>query len=148
MKFILKWTFVRCEPKFFESRLTEQTANAVAGYPCVCAFVNYRLDSKTLQAISANGTRLIALRSAGSNHVDLESARALGLRVVRVPEYSPDAVAEHAVAFILSLNRKIHRAYNRVSEGNFSLDGQVGFDLYKKTLGVVEQEESVLFWQR
>lgn len=125
------------EIAFFESRLTEQTANAVAGYPCVCAFVNDRLDSKTLQAISANGTRLIALRSAGFNHVDLESARDFGLQVVRVPEYSPHAVAEHAVALILSLNRKIHRAYNRVREGNFSLDGLVGFDLYKKTVGVV-----------
>ena len=122
---------------FFELRLSDQTANVAAGYPCICAFVNDRLDSKTLHTLAAGGTRLIALRSAGFNHVDLESARALGLRVVRVPEYSPHAVAEHAVALILSLNRKIHRAYSRVREGNFSLDGLVGFDLYKKTVGVV-----------
>ncbi|HEY8269387.1 MAG TPA: 2-hydroxyacid dehydrogenase [Pseudobdellovibrionaceae bacterium] len=125
------------EITFFETRLTEQTANLAAGYPCVCAFVNDRLDSKTLRIIAASGTRLIALRSAGFNHVDLEAASDLDLRIVRVPEYSPYAVAEHAVALILSLNRKIPRAYNRVREGNFSLDGLVGFDLHKKTAGIV-----------
>lgn len=122
---------------FFETRLTEQTANLAGGYPCVCAFVNDRLNGKILQTISESGTRLIALRSAGFNHVDLESARDFGLRIVRVPEYSPHAVAEHAVALILSLNRKIHRAYGRVRESNFSLDGLVGFDLYEKTVGIV-----------
>lgn len=122
---------------FFEARLTEQTANLALGYPCVCAFVNDRLDRKTLATLAAGGTRLISLRSAGFNHVDLAAARDLELRVARVPEYSPHAVAEHAVALILSLNRNIHRAYNRVREGNFSLDGLVGFDLYKKTVGVV-----------
>lgn len=125
------------EIAFFETRLTDQTVNLASGYPCVCAFVNDRLGEKSLRALSAGGTRLIALRSAGFNHVDLSSAHALGLRVVRVPEYSPHAVAEHAVALILSLNRKIHRAYNRVREGNFSLDGLVGFDLNMKTVGVV-----------
>lgn len=125
------------EIAFFETRLTDQTANLASGYPCVCAFVNDRLDKKSLQSLAAGGTRLIALRSAGFNHVDLASAQALGLRIVRVPEYSPYAVAEHAVALILSLNRKIHRAYNRVREGNLSLDGLVGFDLNKKTAGVV-----------
>ncbi|MGE3975862.1 MAG: 2-hydroxyacid dehydrogenase [Bdellovibrionales bacterium] len=125
------------EITFFETRLTEQTANLASGYPCVCAFVNDRLDKKTLQSLAGGGARLIALRSAGFNHVDLDSAQTLGLRIVRVPEYSPHAVAEHAVALILSLNRKIHRAYNRVREGNFSLDGLVGFDLYKKTVGVI-----------
>jgi D-lactate dehydrogenase len=103
----------------------------------VCAFVNDHLDKKTLQTLAAGGTQLIALRSAGFNHVDLASAQTLGLRVARVPEYSPHAVAEHAVALILSLNRKIHRAYNRVREGNFSLNGLVGFDLNKKTVGVI-----------
>lgn len=125
------------EIAFFETRLTDQTANLASGYPCVCVFVNDRLDEKSLRALSAGGTRLIALRSAGFNHVDLASAQTLGLRVVRVPEYSPHAVAEHAVALILSLNRKIHRAYNRVREGNFSLDGLVGFDLNKKTVGII-----------
>lgn len=127
----------RHEISFFETRLTNQTANLASGYPCVCAFVNDRLDKKILQTLAADGTRLIALRSAGFNHVDLVSAQALGIRVVRVPEYSPYAVAEHAVALILSLNRKIHRAYNRVRENNFSLDGLVGFDLNKKTVGII-----------
>lgn len=125
------------EISFFETRLTEQTFNLAVGYPAVCAFVNDRLDKTILQALSAGGTRLIALRSAGFNHVDLTTAQALGLKVVRVPEYSPYAVAEHALALMLSLNRKIHRAYNRVREGNFSLDGLVGFDLHKKPVGVI-----------
>ena len=125
------------EITFFDGRLTEQTANFAIGYPCVCAFVNDRLDSKNLRTLSTGGTQLIALRSAGFNHVNLESARDLGLRIVRVPEYSPYAVAEHAMTLILSLNRKICRAYNRVREGNFSLDGLVGFDLHKKTVGIV-----------
>jgi D-lactate dehydrogenase len=127
----------RHEITFFETRLTEQSANLAAGFPCVCAFVNDRLHRNTLQLLSSSGTKLIALRSAGFNHVDLKAAQEFGLKVVRVPEYSPHAVAEHAVALILSLNRKIHRAYNRVRESNFSLDGLVGFDLYKKPIGLV-----------
>lgn len=122
---------------FFETRLTERTANLASGYSCVCAFVNDSLDKKTLQVLAASGIQLVALRSAGFNHVDLDSAQSVGIRIVRVPEYSPHAVAEHAVTLILSLNRKIHRAYNRVREGNFSLDGLVGFDLNKKTVGVI-----------
>lgn len=125
------------EITFFETRLTEQSANLAVGFPCVCAFVNDRLNRQTLQILSSNGTKLIALRSAGFNHVDLKAAHELGIKVVRVPEYSPHAVAEHTVALILSLNRKIHRAYNRVRESNFSLDGLVGFDLYRKTVGIV-----------
>lgn len=122
---------------YFENRLTEQTVHLAQEYPCVCAFVNDRLNAKTLQTLAENGTRLIALRSAGFNHVDLEAAQKLNLKVVRVPEYSPYAVAEHAVALILSLNRKIHRAYARVKEANFSLHGLVGFDLHQKTVGIV-----------
>lgn len=125
------------EITFFETRLTEQSANLAAGFPCICAFVNDRLDRNTLQILSSNGTKLIALRSAGFNHVDLKAAHEFGLKVVRVPEYSPHAVAEHAVALILSLNRKIHRAYNRVRESNFSLEDLVGFDLFKKSVGLV-----------
>jgi D-lactate dehydrogenase len=125
------------EITFFETRLTEATANVAHSYPCVCAFVNDKLNTKTLEILARNGTKLIALRSAGYNHIDLAAADKLGLKVVRVPEYSPHAVAEHAVALILAMNRKIHRAYNRVREGNFSLDGLVGFDLYKKTVGVI-----------
>ncbi|MNY41606.1 D-lactate dehydrogenase [compost metagenome] len=90
-----------------------------------------------LERLAAGGTRLIALRSAGYNHVDLATAKRLGLAVVRVPAYSPHAVAEHAVALILALNRRLHRAYNRTREGDFSLHGLTGFDLVGKTVGVV-----------
>lgn len=122
---------------FFEHRLTERTAPSAAGFPAVCAFVNDRLDAGTLKILRDGGTRLIALRSAGFNHVDLPAAAALGLRVVRVPAYSPHAVAEHAVALILCLNRKLCRASARVRDLNFSLDGLVGFDLHGKTVGLV-----------
>lgn len=125
------------EMVFFEPRLTFETSPLAAGFPAICVFVNDKLDEKTLSAIANGGTRLIALRSAGYNNVDLAAARNLGLTVVRVPAYSPHAVAEHAVALILALNRKIHRAYARVREGNFSLDGLLGFDLYERTVGIV-----------
>lgn len=122
---------------FFEPRLTVQTAGLAAGFPAVCAFVNDTLDAPCLQALAAGGTRLVALRSAGFNQVDLPEAERLGLRVCRVPEYSPEAVAEHAVALVLTLNRKVHRAYARVREWNFSLDGLVGFDLHGKTVALI-----------
>lgn len=122
---------------YFETRLTEQSANLAAGFPCVCAFVNDRLNRNTLKTLATNGTKLIALRSAGFNHVDLKAVEEFGMQVVRVPEYSPYAVAEHAMALILSLNRKIHRAHNRVREGNFSLEGLVGFDLHGKKVGLI-----------
>lgn len=99
--------------------------------------MNDDLDEKNLETLSKIGVKLIALRSAGYNHVNLESLKNLGLKVVYVPEYSPNAIAEHAVALILSLNRKIHRAHNRVRENNFSLDGLMGFDLNKKTVGII-----------
>jgi D-lactate dehydrogenase len=121
----------------FEVRLSEQTASLAAGFPVVCAFVNDRLGASVLEKLASGGTRLIALRCAGFNNVDLEAAAKWGIRVARVPEYSPHAVAEHAVALILSLDRKIHRAHARVREGNFSLEGLVGFDLHGKTVGVV-----------
>jgi D-lactate dehydrogenase len=122
---------------FFESRLTVQTAALARGFDVACSFVNDQLDRAALTILRDDGVRLIALRSAGYNHVDLDAAAELGLRVVRVPEYSPHAVAEHAVALVLALDRKIHRAYARVREGNFSLDGLLGFDLYRKTIGIV-----------
>lgn len=125
------------ELTFLEPRLTRETASLAAGFPAVCAFVNDRVDAAALRVLRDGGTRLIALRSAGYNHVDLDEAGRLGLVVVRVPEYSPHAVAEHTVALILSLNRKIHRAYNRVREANFALDGLVGFDLFGKVCGIV-----------
>ncbi|GGC05232.1 lactate dehydrogenase [Novosphingobium endophyticum] len=99
--------------------------------------MNDQLGREVLEDLAANGTRLIALRSAGFNHVDLEAARSLGLTVARVPAYSPEAVAEHTVALILSLNRKTHKAYARVREGNFALEGLLGFDLCGRTVGIV-----------
>jgi D-lactate dehydrogenase len=122
---------------FFEPRLTAQTARLAQGFMAVCSFVNDKVDAAALEVLHGGGTRLVALRSAGYNHVDLVAAGRLGIRVVRVPEYSPYAVAEHAVALVLALNRRIHQAYSRVRDWNFSLDGLVGFDLHGKTVGVV-----------
>jgi D-lactate dehydrogenase len=122
---------------FLEPRLTRETAPLARSHPVVCSFVNDRVDDATLEVLRDGGTRLVALRSAGYNHIDLAAAARLGLPVVRVPEYSPHAVAEHAVGLVLALNRKIHRAYARVREWNFSLDGLVGFDLHGKTVGIV-----------
>jgi D-lactate dehydrogenase len=122
---------------FFEPRLTEETTVLAAQFPAVCVFVNDQLNATVLSALAGQGTRLIALRSAGFNNVDLIAARDLGLTAVRVPAYSPYAVAEHTVGLILTLNRKIHRAYARVREGNFSLDGLLGFDLHGRTVGVI-----------
>jgi D-lactate dehydrogenase len=113
------------------------TAPLAEGFPAVCAFVNDQLDAEVLNALHDGGTRLIALRSAGFNHVDLARAASLGMRVARVPAYSPYAVAEHAVALILTLNRKLHRAYARVREGNFSLDGLLGFEVHGSTVGII-----------
>ncbi len=123
--------------QFHEFRLTAETAASVAGAQAVCVFVNDRLDRACLEQLHRAGVRLVALRCAGFNNVDLAAAKSLGLAVVRVPAYSPHAVAEHAVALLLALNRKLHRAYNRVREHNFSLSGLVGFDLHGKTVGVV-----------
>jgi D-lactate dehydrogenase len=122
---------------FLEARLTAATAPLAAGHDAVCAFVNDRLDAAALGVLRGAGIRLVALRSAGYNHVDLEAAARLELPVVRVPEYSPHAVAEHAIGLVLALDRKIHRAYARVREWNFALDGLVGFDLHGKTAGIV-----------
>lgn len=122
---------------FFEPRLTVDTAPLAADFPAVCAFVNDELDRPVLELLSGYGTRLIALRSAGFNNVELGAAADLGITVVRVPAYSPHAVAEHTVGLMLALNRQLPRAYNRVREGNFSLDGLLGFDLHGKTVGVI-----------
>jgi D-lactate dehydrogenase len=118
-------------------RLTVETASSAESADAVCVFVNDRLDRDCLTKISGLGVKLIALRCAGFNNVDRSAACELGLTVVRVPAYSPHAVAEHTVALLLALNRKIHRAYNRVREQNFSLSGLVGFDLHGKTVGIV-----------
>jgi len=122
---------------FFEPRLTAETANLAAGFPAVCVFINDKVDAAVLKTLASNGTKLIALRSAGFNNVDLDVASELGMTIVRVPAYSPYAVAEFAVGLILMLNRKLYKAYNRVRDDNFSLDGLLGFDLYGSTVGVV-----------
>ncbi|UCG22672.1 MAG: 2-hydroxyacid dehydrogenase [Chloroflexota bacterium] len=125
------------ELTFFEPRLTRATAPLAEGFDCVCVFVNDEIDAHVLLQLQRGDAELIALRSAGFNHVDLEAAQQLGFKVVRVPAYSPYAVAEHAIALLMALNRKTHRAYNRVREGNFSLDGLLGYDIYGLTVGIV-----------
>lgn len=125
------------ELHFQQSPLRPDTAALAMGFEVVCPFVNDDLSRPVLEQLAAGGTRLIALRSAGYNHVDLAAAHALGLTVVRVPAYSPHAVAEHAVGLVLALCRHLHRAYNRTREGDFSLHGLTGFDLHGKTVGVV-----------
>jgi D-lactate dehydrogenase len=129
--------FGRLNWQFHDFRLTSKTAASAQGADAVCVFVNDRPDAPCLEALREHGVGLVALRCAGFNNVDLAAARRLGMRVVRVPAYSPHAVAEHTVGLLLTLNRKIHRAYNRVREYNFSLGGLVGFDLFGKTVGVV-----------
>ncbi len=127
----------RHELVYLEPRLDADTASAAAGAQAVCAFVNDRLDAATQALLHSLGVRLLVLRSAGFNHVDLAAAASLGLAVGRVPEYSPHAVAEHTVALVLTLDRKIHRAWARVREGNFALEGLLGFDLHGRTVGVL-----------
>lgn len=122
---------------FFEARLTAATVALANGFPAICPFINDQLDEAVLRSLASYGVRLIALRSAGFNNVDLAIAQELGITVVRVPAYSPYAVAEHAAGLILMLNRKLYRAYNRVREDNFSINGLLGFDLHGSTVGVV-----------
>lgn len=122
---------------YFEARLGPATAALARGYEVVCVFVNDELGAGVIEELASFGTQLVALRCAGYNNVDLAAAARHGVEVARVPAYSPHAVAEHAVALILALNRKVHRAYNRVREGNFSLNGLVGFDLFGRTAGLV-----------
>ena len=123
--------------RFTDARLVPETVPLAEGCDAVCAFVNDDLGALTLERLAGVGVRHLALRSAGFNHVDLQAAGELGMSVVRVPAYSPNAVAEHTIALILAANRHIARAHNRVRDRNFSLDGLVGFDLKGKTVGVV-----------
>lgn len=123
--------------QFFDAALSPETASLAREAKAVCVFVNDKADAAVIAQLKAQGVETIALRCAGFNNVDLEAARQQGLRICRVPAYSPEAVAEHAVALILALNRKTHKAYNRVREQNFSLNGLMGFDLRGKTVGVV-----------
>ena len=122
---------------YFEDPLTLQTVAYTSDYKGVCLFVNDKVNKEVMEQLAQNEIALIALRCAGFNNVDLEAARQFGIKVVRVPAYSPYAVAEHAVALIMTLNRKTHRAFNRVRERNFSLNGLIGFDLWGKTVGVI-----------
>lgn len=123
--------------RFLEHHLNADTASTAEGCTAACAFVNDRIDRPCLEALARVGVRLVALRCAGFNNLDLQAARELGITAVRVPAYSPHAVAEHTVGLLLTLNRRIHRAYNRVREHNFALSGLVGFDLHGRTVGVI-----------
>jgi len=125
------------ELEYFETHLNLQTVSLVDKSTVVCVFVNDKVDANVIEKLAEKGVKIIALRCAGFNNVDLTAALQYNIRVCRVPAYSPEAVAEHAVAMILSLDRKIHKAYNRVREQNFSLNGLLGFDVHGKTIGVI-----------
>lgn len=127
----------RHELRYLDCRLTVATTALAKGTSAVCLFAGDQANATTMMAFAHMGIRLIALRAAGFNNVDLAAAREHGIAVGRVPAYSPHAVAEHTFALVLSLVRKVHRAYNRVREGNFALDGLMGFDLVGKTIGIV-----------
>ena len=122
---------------YFEAPLNADTTSLAIGFEGVCIFVNDKLDKKAIAKLSEIGIKLIDLRCAGFNNVDIEAAAKENIKILRVPAYSPQAVAEHAVALILTLNRKTHKAYNRVRESNFSLENLTGFNLYEKTVGVI-----------
>lgn len=122
---------------YFDVPLERETVALAADYDAVCIFVNDKADADVLEALSHGRTRLVALRCTGFNNVALQAAARFGLKVVRVVTYSPYSVAEHAVALLLAINRKVHRAYNRTRDSNFALDGLMGFDLQGKTVAVV-----------
>jgi len=125
------------ELEYQETHLGPHSVDLVKNAEAVCVFVNDKLTAPVLEALAQKGVQIIALRCAGFNNTDLEAAKRLGLAVCRVPAYSPEAVAEHAVAMLLTINRKTHKAYNRVREQNFSLNGLLGFNLHDKTAGVI-----------
>lgn len=122
---------------FFEVSLNESSVKLAQGFDAICVFVNDKVNAAVIDKLADFGIKLIALRCAGFNNIDLIATKKANMSVVRVPAYSPHAVAEHAVALILTLNRKTHKAYNRVREGNFSLEKLIGFDLFQKTVGVI-----------
>lgn len=122
---------------FHETSLNTHSAVLATGAGVVCAFVNDQLNDEVLGVLSQLGIHLVALRCAGFNHVDLAAAHRLGIRIARVPGYSPAAIAEHTVAMMLTLNRHIHRAYVRVREANFALEGLLGFDMQQRTVGII-----------
>ncbi|MGL4753569.1 MAG: 2-hydroxyacid dehydrogenase, partial [Aeromonadaceae bacterium] len=122
---------------YFDVRLDLKTCRLAHGYPVVCAFVNDDLGRDVLTELATNGTKVLAMRCAGYNNVDLQAAKELGLRVVRVPAYSPEAVAEHTIGLMMTLNRRIHKAYQRTRDANFALDGLVGFNMHGRTAGII-----------
>ncbi|AWN42891.1 2-hydroxyacid dehydrogenase [Methylobacterium durans] len=122
---------------YFDALLEPETASLAAGFPAISVFVNDSVNRDVLQRLAHGGTKLVATRCTGFNHIDLDAAEEFGIRVVRVTNYSPNSVAEFAVGLLLALNRKIHRAYNRTREGNFKLDGLMGFDLVGRTVAVI-----------
>jgi D-lactate dehydrogenase len=122
---------------FFDAHLSEETVQLFSGFSVVCVFVNDILNDSVLHTMASHGLRLIALRCAGFNNVDIAAAEKYGIRVVRVPGYSPNSVAEHTLALMLTLNRKTHRAFNRIRDGNFSLEGLLGFELHSQTVGII-----------
>jgi len=123
--------------EFFETRLNVKTLNLAAGFDGVCVFVNDKINEEVMKGLSEIGVGFVALRCAGFNNVNLKAAEKYNIRVLRVPAYSPEAVAEHAMALIMTLARKTHKAYNRVRDSNFSLERLIGFNIFKKTIGVV-----------
>ena len=125
------------ELEFFETHLGPHIVHAITNTDVVCVFVNDKVNEDVIEVLATKGVKIIALRCAGFNNVNIESAKAKGIKVCRVPAYSPEAVAEHAVAMMLTLNRKTNKAYNRVREQNFSLNGLLGFDVHGKTIGVI-----------
>ena len=125
------------ELEYFETHLGPHIVEAISHTDAVCVFVNDKVNAEVMQVLATKGVKIIALRCAGFNNVDVEAAKQHNIKVCRVPAYSPQAVAEHAVAMMLTLNRKTHKAYNRVREQNFALNGLLGFDVYGKTVGVI-----------
>ena len=132
-----QWADSSLQFSYIDSRLNSESAKLAAGCHAVCVFVNDDVNAAVLQQFSEMGIEMVALRCAGFNNVDLDAAKALGIRVARVPAYSPEAVAEHTIGMMLCLNRKLHKAYNRVRDDNFALDGLLGFNLFGKTVGLI-----------
>lgn len=132
-----QWADSSLQFHYIDSRLSSDSVKLAAGSHAVCVFVNDDLNAEVLQQLSEMGIEMVALRCAGFNNVDLDAAKALGIRVARVPAYSPEAVAEHTIGMMLCLNRKLHKAYNRVRDDNFALDGLLGFNLFGKTVGLI-----------
>ncbi|MBV2128531.1 2-hydroxyacid dehydrogenase [Arsukibacterium indicum] len=132
-----QWADPSLQFSYFENRLSSANVKLAHGCHAICAFVNDDLSAEVLQQMSEMGIEMVALRCAGFNNVDLATAKALGIRIARVPAYSPEAVAEHTVAMMLTLNRKLHKAFNRVRDDNFAIDGLLGFNMHGKTVGLI-----------